>query len=144
MTDQKPLKRFVFLLLGDFSQLPLSCAVETLRHANRYSDHNVYDWVLAGEGGEMATASNTIQCALDMGLTDTKRDDVIIVCGGLNIRKNTTQPVVNWLRKEARKGIPIGGMCIPMPGTYIPGCPTGPGWRTKAVPLAPRGSTGPG
>lgn len=90
MADQKPLKRFVFLLLGDFSQLPLSCAVETLRHANRYSENDVYDWVLAGEGGEFATASNTIQCALDMGLTDTKRDDVIVVCGGLNIRE--TQP----------------------------------------------------
>ena len=111
MTDQKPIKRFVFLLLGDFSQLPLSCAVETLRHANRYSEHNTYDWVLAGEGGETAIASNTIQFNLDMGLTDTKRDDVIVVCSGLNIRENTTQPILNWLRREARKGTHIGGIC---------------------------------
>lgn len=111
MTDTAPLKRFVFLLLGEFSQLPFSCAVETLRHANRYSENLVYDWKIAGEGGEFATASNTIKIALDMGLEDTQRDDIIVVCGGLNIRENTTQAVVNWLRKEARKGVQIGGIC---------------------------------
>jgi transcriptional regulator GlxA family with amidase domain len=111
MSDSAPLKRFIFLLLGEFSQLPLSCAVETLRHANRYSDHIVYDWVLVGEGGEFATASNTIKFALDFGLVDTKRDDIIVVCGGLNIRENTTQPILNWLRKEARKGTQIGSIC---------------------------------
>lgn len=111
MTDPKPIKRFVFLLLNDFSQLPFSCAVETLRHANRFSEHLVYDWVTAGDGGETATASNSIKFNLDMGLTDTRRDDVIVVCGGVNIRENTPQAVLNWLRKEARRGVQIGSIC---------------------------------
>jgi len=111
MTAPKPIKRFVFLLLNDFSQLPFSCAVETLRHANRFSENLVYDWVTAGEGGEYATASNSIKVNLDIGLEDTKRDDIIVVCGGLNIRENTTQPVLNWIRKEARRGASIGGIC---------------------------------
>ena len=111
MTDPAPLKRFIFLLLGEFSQLPFSCAVETLRHANRFSDYVVYDWALVGIGGEFATASNSIEIKLDFGLEDTKRNDVIVVCGGLNIRKQTTQPILNWLRKEARKGTQIGSIC---------------------------------
>ena len=116
MTDHAPLKRFIFLLLGEFSQLPFSCAVETLRHANRFSDYVVYDWALAGIGGEFATASNLIEFKLDLGLEDTKRNDVIVVCGGLNIRKHTTQPILNWLRKEARKGTQIGSICT---ATYV-------------------------
>ena len=111
MTNPAPLKRFIFLLLGEFSQLPFSCAVETLRHANRFSDYVVYDWALVGIGGEFATASNSIEIKLDFGLEDTKRNDVIVVCGGLNIRKQTTQPILNWLRKEARKGTQIGSIC---------------------------------
>jgi len=89
MTDPKPIKRFVFLLLDEFSQLPFSCAVETLRHANRFSENLAYDWVTVGEGGEYATASNSIKVNLDMGLEDTKRDDIIVVCGGLNIFAKT-------------------------------------------------------
>ena len=111
MSEQPTKKRFVFLLLNEFSQLPFSCAVETLRHANRYSETMVYDWILVSENGTTAQASNTIQLSVDDGLIDSKRDDVIVVCGGINIRKNTNQPVLNWLRKEARRGTHIGGIC---------------------------------
>ena len=91
MNTKSPLKRFVFLLLDEFSQLPFSCAVETLRHANRYCEYFAYDWILVGPSGEFTTASNGIEFKLDVGFEDTKRNDVIVVCGGLNINKHTTQ-----------------------------------------------------
>ena len=56
MNTKSPLKRFVFLLLDEFSQLPFSCAVETLRHANRYCEYFAYDWILVGPSGEFTTA----------------------------------------------------------------------------------------
>jgi len=111
MSSKSPLKRFVFLLLDEFSQLPFSCAVETLRHANRFCEYFAYDWILVGPSGEFTTASNGIEFKLDVGFEDTKRNDVIVVCGGLNINKHTTQPVLNWLRKEARRGTQIGSIC---------------------------------
>ncbi|GLQ36046.1 AraC family transcriptional regulator [Amylibacter marinus] len=111
MSETKPNKRFVFLLLEEFSQLPFTCAVETLRHANRYTGRLIYDWILVGETGETARASNTISFNLNADLIETKRDDVIVVCGGINIKENTTAPVINWLRKEARKGVQIGAIC---------------------------------
>ena len=116
MSNKAPLKRFVFLLLDEFSQLPFSCAVETLRHANRFCGYSAYDWILAGQNGEFATASNGIEFKLDVGLEDTKRNDVIVVCSGLNINKHTTQPILNWLRKEARRGTQIGSICT---ATYL-------------------------
>ena len=80
MNTKSPLKRFVFLLLDEFSQLPFSCAVETLRHANRYCEYFAYDWILVGPSGEFTTASNGIEFKLDVGFEDTKRNDVIVVC----------------------------------------------------------------
>ena len=45
-------RRFVFVLLDDFTLLCFAAAVESLRIANRMADETLYDWVLAGEGGE--------------------------------------------------------------------------------------------
>ena len=113
MTISTPIikKRFVFLLLEEFSNLPMMCALETLRHANRYKNQQIYNWVLAGEDGKMVRASNGIEFPLDMGLDELQRDDVMIVCGGLNIKQNTTPAILNWLRREARRGLHIGSIC---------------------------------
>ena len=46
-----------------------------------------------------------------MGLDELDRDDCLMVCGGVDIQKHTTKPVLAWLRRESRRGIPIGGLC---------------------------------
>jgi len=113
MTSQPaaPKKRFIFLLLEQFSDLPMTCAIEILRHANRYTKDPIYDWLLAGENGTTVRASNGIQYAVDIGLEELKRDDIVIICGGLNIKAHSTKPVLNWLRREARRGLHIGSIC---------------------------------
>ena len=39
------------------------------------------------------------------------RDDVGMICGGIDVQKASTKPVINWLRREARRGIIVGGLC---------------------------------
>ena len=51
-------RRFVFLLLDKFTMLAFASAIEPLRIANRVVGEKVYNWALAGEGGETATCSN--------------------------------------------------------------------------------------
>ena len=104
-------KRFVFVLLDKFTMLSFSCAIEPLRLANYVAGKPLYTWKLAGENGLEATCSNGATFKLDMGLDDIERDDVILVCGGIEVQKATTKPVLNWLRREARRGNVIGGMC---------------------------------
>ena len=117
MSSQTPLsntpktRRVIFLLLDNFSLVPFASALEAFRIANRYSREAVYDWKLAGEGGHSATSSSGTQIMLDMGLEEVSRDDLVFICGGLAIAQSTTRPVLNWLRREARKGISIGGLC---------------------------------
>ncbi len=45
-------RRFVFVLLNNFTMLCFACALECLRIANRMSGQTLYSWMLVGEGGD--------------------------------------------------------------------------------------------
>lgn len=107
---EKPL-RFVFVLLPRFSLLAFSAAVEALRVANRMAGHTCYTWTFLGEGGDIAVSSAGARIALDGDLAELGRDDTILVCGGLDVQDASSKRLINWLRREARRGCPIGGVC---------------------------------
>jgi AraC family transcriptional regulator, glycine betaine-responsive activator len=109
-SGRKP-RRFVFVLLDNFTMLCFSCALESLRIANRMSGKTLYTWIIAGEGGDSITCSAGTRFKLDMDLDEVNRDDTILVCGGIDVAKTSTRRVVNWLRREARHGVAIGGLC---------------------------------
>jgi transcriptional regulator GlxA family with amidase domain len=91
--------------------LSFACAVEPLRIANRMAGHEIYNWVLVGEGGESVACSNGTVFQLDMELGELSRDDTVMVCGGIDVQAATTRTLLNWLRREARRGVTIGGLC---------------------------------
>ena len=104
-------QRFVFLLLEHFSMIAFASAIEPLRIANRITGKPLYEWTLASENGESATCSNLTDVTTNMGLDAINRDQNIVVCGGMDVRTATTKPILSWLRREARKGMQIGGIC---------------------------------
>jgi transcriptional regulator GlxA family with amidase domain len=104
-------KRFVFVLLDNFTMLCFACALESLRIANRMANKKLYDWAIAGEGGEIARCSNGTEFKLNMDLVELSREDVVMVCGGIDVQAATTKKMVSWLRREARKGVTMGGLC---------------------------------
>ncbi|HID66710.1 MAG TPA: GlxA family transcriptional regulator [Roseibacterium sp.] len=104
-------KRFVFVLLEQFSMLSFASAVEALRIANRMAGQEHYEWTLAGEGGEFAQSSTGIWFRLDSDLPEVTRDDIVLICGGIDVAGATTKRMLGWLRREARKGSVIGGLC---------------------------------
>ena len=106
-----PVRRFVFLLLDRFTMLAFASAIEPLRIANYVLEEQAYSWALAGEGGQVAICSNGSSFKLDMGLDEMDRDDTVLVCGGIDVQRSATKPVLNWLRREARRGVTIGGLC---------------------------------
>ena len=106
-----PVRRFVFLLLDRFTMLAFASAIEPLRIANYVLEEQAYSWALAGEGGQVAICSNGSSFKLDMGLDEVDRDDTVLVCGGIDVQRSATKPVLNWLRREARRGVTIGGLC---------------------------------
>jgi transcriptional regulator GlxA family with amidase domain len=111
MPDQIGPKQYVFILLDQFTMLCFSSAVEALRIANRMSGKQLYTWTLAGEGGDVAWCSAGIGFKLDCDLPEITRDDTVLVCGGIDVASATSKKMLNWLRREARKGATIGGLC---------------------------------
>ncbi len=104
-------RRFVFVLLNNFSLLTFATAIESLRIANRMSGRALYDWSIIGEGGVSATCSAGTVFQLDNDLIDMGRDDTIMVCSGIEVQNATTKKLLGWLRREARKGLLVGGLC---------------------------------
>ena len=110
-SDDRSMRTYVFLLLDQFSMMAFASAVEPLRLANRRAGRDVYNWYLVSEDGTSAMCSNGARLNVDYGLEDLGRSASIIVCGGVDIKPASTKPVIAWLRREARKGIEIGGIC---------------------------------
>jgi transcriptional regulator GlxA family with amidase domain len=46
-----------------------------------------------------------------MGLDEIAREDTVLVCGGIDVAEASSRAILNWLRREARRGVPIGGLC---------------------------------
>jgi len=104
-------KRFVFVLLDNFTMLSFASAIECLRIANRMSDETAYTWLLSGEGGDAVSCSAGTVFKLDTDLGDLNRDDTVLICGGVDVQHATTKRLLNWVRREARKGLVMGGLC---------------------------------
>ena len=75
------------------------------------SGRALYEWTLVGEGGAEAWCSAGIGFKLDGDLEEVTRDDTVLVCGGIDVGAATTKRVISWLRREARKGATMGGLC---------------------------------
>ncbi|WP_296764168.1 GlxA family transcriptional regulator [Sediminimonas sp.] len=104
-------RRFVFVLMDQFTLLSFAAAVESLRIANRMADKTLYEWQIVGEGGETITASAGIEFKLDGDLPELRRDDTLVLVGGGSVKAATSRRLLNWLRREARKGLMVGGLC---------------------------------
>lgn len=103
-------KRYVFLLIPGFSMLGFTCALEALTLANRHENRHYFSWKLLSETGGPVSAWNGVTVEADGGLMDLHRDDTLVVCAGVDAAKGSTQRVVNWLRREARRGITYGAL----------------------------------
>ncbi|MCL4105326.1 UNVERIFIED_CONTAM: hypothetical protein GTU68_055457 [Idotea baltica] len=91
--------------------LCFACALESLRIANRMSGKTLYSWTLQGEGGDAVTCSSGTAFKVDTDFEEVGRDDTVLICGGIDVQAATTKRLLNWVRREARKGPMIGGLC---------------------------------
>ncbi|MFT6075650.1 MAG: transcriptional regulator GlxA family with amidase domain [Yoonia sp.] len=104
-------RRFVFVLMNDFTMLCFAAAIESLRIANRTAGKELYKWKIISEGGQEAVCSNGCAFRVDDDLCELERDDTIMLCGGIDIQRATTKRTLNWMRREARRGATIAGLC---------------------------------
>ncbi|WP_341366080.1 GlxA family transcriptional regulator [Yoonia sp. BS5-3] len=104
-------RRFVFVLMQEFTLMSFASALDSLRIANQSAAKTLYSWQLVGEGGVEAICSNGCKFQLDDDLAELQRDDTVVLCGGMDIKDATTKKLLGWLRREARRGVTVIGLC---------------------------------
>ena len=84
--------------------------------ANRYATRRkFYTWSLLSEDGQPVAAWNGVTVAVDSELIPLNKNDTLIVCAGERAARASTPKILNWLRRETRKGMDFGALSS---GTY--------------------------
>ncbi|WP_167391480.1 AraC family transcriptional regulator [Mesorhizobium temperatum] len=109
--------RLVILALPGFSQLTLSSFVDPLRLADSVSGRASFEWAIASLDG------NPVECASGLSLSAStdfastgqslhagKRPNMVIVCAGDRVEKQTSASLLRVLRLCGRHGVPIAAL----------------------------------
>ena len=109
-------KPFTFFLAPKFSMHAFSSAVDPLYTANRLSGGRLFHWQVISRDGGPVTASNGLQVAADLSMSQVNDCDTLLVCAGLDAHHQGDRHVAAWLRRIARRGAVVGGLCS---GTHL-------------------------
>lgn len=104
-----------FVMLPEYTLSTFSNAVGILRMANRLSGKELYHWSLHSVGGQSVVSSAGLELALDGGLDAASEANIMLVCGGYSVKSHCDKPLLDGLRKMAKRKIPMGGICT---GSY--------------------------
>lgn len=120
MLDKTQVKKrsLVFFLVPEFSMLPFSAAIETLRIANRMLGYDAYSWRLCSTDGEKVVSSSGIAIEVNSSLADERkylggesRPSMVLVCSGVQVENFYNKSVNAWLREVYNRGVAVGSLC---------------------------------
>ncbi len=100
-----------FLLLPRFTLLAFSAAVDPLRIANQLSQKPLYRWTVLSENGQAVRSSSGMDVSVHGGLDALPKDLRLLVCSGNQGLGAAADATVAQIRKHARFGGKVGGIC---------------------------------
>lgn len=103
-------QRYGLLLVPNFSLIALAAVVDPLRLANGILGRKVYEYVTLGAKLEAVASSDGIRVLPDLSLADSELLDAVFVIGPNPIPKRGFGDVSNWLRRQAARGVALGGV----------------------------------
>ena len=104
-------KTYTFFLAPKFSMHAFSSAVDPLYTANRLSGGRLYHWQVVSPDGGPVSASNGLAVAADAAMADVDECEALFVCAGLAAHEQGGRQTTAWLRRIARRGGVMGGLC---------------------------------
>ncbi|SDO58847.1 GlxA family transcriptional regulator [Pseudomonas jinjuensis] len=110
-TPAPGMKTYGFLLIPNFTTIGFASAVETLRMANLAAHRPLYRTLLIARDLEPVQASNGMRVLPDHSVDDAPKLDALFVVGSNPIPAKNDRHLIDWLRKLARHGVPLGGIC---------------------------------
>ncbi len=108
---QQPQKVGLLLVPG-FSMVGFSAIVEPMHVANRLAESPLYECSIVTIDGQTPSSSSGIPIPADCSIAQgAAKYDLIIVCSGFFGRKMArSQPLLDWLRKQAALGCTMGAI----------------------------------
>ncbi len=105
-----------FLIMPDYSMITFANAVAVLRMANRQSGRELYRWTSVTMDGRPVASSDGLELNPGSSIEELGPVSLLFVCGGYEIEKQSSKPVLEMLRAQAANNVPLGALCT---GTYI-------------------------
>jgi transcriptional regulator GlxA family with amidase domain len=102
---------FGFLTLPNFSMIAFTSAVEVLRMTNYVSRAAHYRWSVVSADGVPVRASNGVTVTPTRTIEEVGVPDVLIVCGGTQIRSAVDTRVKALLADLGERGVSLGALC---------------------------------
>jgi len=117
MQASKKPQKYGFLLLPNYSMLGFSSAIETLHMANWVTGKELYSFCTISHESREVPSNTGVTSLADYLTSDAPSGlDAIFVCGASPVTKNENKTLENWIKKQANKGISLGGICT---GSYL-------------------------
>ncbi len=105
------ISRLAFMTLPNYSMIAVANAIEVLRMANRLSGADDYRWEIVSPSGEGVEASNGLLLGPTVACAAMARPDLLLACGGIEVRSAVDGRVTAALRRAGRDGVALGGLC---------------------------------
>lgn len=103
-------QRYGLLLVPNFSLIALAAVVDPLRLANGVLERKAFEYVTLGVGLDAISSSDGIRVLPDHALADGDEFDAVFVIGPNPVPKRGFGEVSNWLRRQAARGVALGGI----------------------------------
>lgn len=104
------LQRYGLLLVPNFSLIALAAVVDPLRLANAVLGRKTYEYVTLGASLDAVASSDGIRVLPDHALVDSGLLDAAFVIGPNPIPRRGFGEVSAWLRRQAARGVALGGV----------------------------------
>ena len=108
----------VFFMVPQFTMLPFSAAIDTLRIANRMLGYQAYTWRLTSVDGNKVYSSCGIGIEANSSLAEERRHlggenrpSMVLVCSGIDVEDFNNKSVNAWLRESYNRGVAVGSLC---------------------------------
>ena len=104
-------EKFGFLLVPNYAMLAFVSALEPLRVANRLAQQQLYDWRIFSHDGGPVVASNALSLVADHAIGEaTPACDRLVVVASFEPETGYDAATLQWLRRQARVGVALGGI----------------------------------
>jgi AraC family transcriptional regulator, glycine betaine-responsive activator len=107
-SDAHPFRIGIFPVRG-FALMSYACTVEPLRAANLLARRTLYD-VVHFAAGDQAWSSGAASVAAARRIGETPDLDLLLVIAGGDPAGFRDAAALGWLRRIARRGVPLGGV----------------------------------